>query len=73
MERRRAIGRRLARGADVTRVILILAAAVAVLGAMVTGLGKPGGLVWMVALLAALIMLRRTWSQNSDNDQNGET
>jgi hypothetical protein len=57
----------------VTRVILILAAAVAVLGAMVTGLGKPGGLVWMVALLAALIMLRRTWPQNSDNDQNGET
>jgi len=57
----------------VTRVILILAAAVAVLGAMVTGLGKPGGLVWMVALLAALIMLRRTWPQKSDNDQNGET
>ncbi len=56
-----------------TRVILILAAAVAVLGAMVTGLGKPGGLVWMVALLAALIMLRRTWPQKSDNDQNGET
>ena len=56
-----------------TRVILILAAAVAVLGAMVTGVGKPGGLVWMVALLAALIMLRRTWPKKTENDQNEGT
>jgi len=42
-----------------TRAIFWLAATVAVLGAMVTGV--PGGLVWAVALLAALIMVRRSW------------
>jgi len=41
------------------RAIFWLAATVAVLGAMVTGV--PGGLVWAVALLAALIMVRRSW------------
>ena len=51
-----------------TRVILWLAAAVAILGAMVTGI--PGGLVWAAALLAALIMVRRSWPRNDakDND-----
>ena len=42
-----------------TRAIFWLAAAVAVLGAMLTG--ARGGLVWLVALLAALIMVRRSW------------
>jgi len=42
-----------------TRAIFWLAATVAILGAMVTGV--PGGLVWAVALLAALIMVRRSW------------
>lgn len=41
------------------RAIFWLAATVAVLGAMVTGV--PGGLIWAVALLAALIMVRRSW------------
>ncbi|MDX1394942.1 MAG: hypothetical protein R3195_11135 [Gemmatimonadota bacterium] len=54
-----------------TRIILILAAIVAVLGAMVNGLGSRGGLVWLVALLAALIMLRRTWPKDNGNDQHG--
>jgi hypothetical protein len=57
----------------VTRVILWLAAAVAVLGAMVTGIGRSGGLVWLVALLAALIMVRRSWPKNVKNDQNEGT
>lgn len=53
-----------------TRVIFWLAAAVAVLGAMVTG--TPGGLVWLVALLAALIMVRRSWpSAKDDSNQTG--
>ena len=56
-----------------TRIILILAAIVAVLGAMVNGLGSRGGLVWLVALLAALIMLRRTWPKDNGNDHNGGT
>lgn len=55
-------------GGHVTRVIFWLAAAVAVLGAMLTG--APGGLVWLVALLAALIMVRRSWPKKAGGDQN---
>jgi len=51
----------------VTRAIFWLAAAVAVLGAMLTG--ARGGLVWLVALLAALIMVRRSWPKKTDDDQ----
>lgn len=49
-----------------TRAILWLAAAVAILGAMVSG--RAGGLVWGVALLAALIMVRRSWPKNPETD-----
>lgn len=42
-----------------TKAILWLAAAVAVLGAMVTG--RASGLIWLAAVVAALIMVRRSW------------
>jgi hypothetical protein len=49
------------------RLIFWLAATVAVLGAMVNAVpGVPGGLVWLVALLAALIMVRRSWPAKTD-------
>lgn len=39
--------------------IFLLAALVALLGAMTSG--WPGSLIWWVGVLAALIMVRRSW------------
>ncbi len=47
-----------------TRLIFWLAAAVALLGAMVTG--RSGGLIWLAALVAALIMVRRSWPKKPE-------
>ena len=67
--RRPIEGATILRGYMKTRVIFWLAAAVAILGAMVSGV--PGGLVWAVALLAALIMVRRSWPKGSGTEPKG--
>lgn len=43
------------------KAIFLLAALVALLGAMTSG--WPGGLIWWVAVIAALIMVRRSWQK----------
>ncbi|MGH7539913.1 MAG: hypothetical protein ACRELC_02835 [Gemmatimonadota bacterium] len=40
-------------------MIFSLAALVCLLGAMTTG--RRGGLIWLVGVIAALIMVRRSW------------
>ncbi len=45
----------------VKKAIYASAAVVSLLGAMVSG--WPGGAIWLVGLLAALIMVRRSWRE----------
>ena len=46
------------------KAIFLLAALVALLGALTVG--WQGGLVWLVAVLAALIMVRRSWGKKEE-------
>jgi len=46
------------------KAIFLLAALVALLGALTVG--WQGGLVWLVAVLAALIMVRKSWSKKEE-------
>jgi hypothetical protein len=46
------------------KAIFLLAALVALLGSLTVG--WEGGLIWLVAVLAALIMVRKSWSKKSD-------
>ncbi len=44
------------------KAIYLSAAVVSLLGAMIQG--WPGGLIWLVGLIAALIMVRRSWRKD---------
>lgn len=44
------------------KAIYLSAAVVSLLGAMIQG--WPGGAIWLVGLIAALIMVRRSWRED---------
>lgn len=52
------------------RAIFGLAALVALLGAMTSG--WPGALIWWAGVLAALIMVRRSWPKRESGKAEGE-
>ena len=59
-----------------TKLIFWLAAVVAILGAMVRDVGPGGSLgfmIWLAALIAALIMVRRSWPDTGGGADDGES
>lgn len=46
------------------KAIFLLAALVALLGALTAG--WPGGAIWFVAILAGLIMVRKSWQKSEE-------
>jgi hypothetical protein len=46
------------------KAIFLLAALVALLGALTAG--WPGGAIWFVAVLAGLIMVRKSWRKEEE-------
>lgn len=46
------------------KAIFLIAALVALLGALTAG--WPGGAIWFVAILAGLIMVRKSWQHEEE-------